>query len=113
MVVKDFFRIGGGNIKTIEFSDQTVQAARIGKTLPIEELGNSDSSVLRASIDNATLIGQAHDEHLIGRWGNEILIGGKGNDRLEGSFGNDTYVFGKGDGQDRIYDSGGQNDSSL
>ena len=111
VVVKDFFRIGGGNIKTIEFSDQTVQAARIGKTLPIEELGNSDSSVLRASIDNATLIGQAHDEHLIGRWGNEILIGGKGNDRLEGSFGNDTYVFGKGDGQDRIYDSGGQNDS--
>ncbi|EMG30257.1 calcium-binding protein, partial [Campylobacter showae] len=35
--------------------------------------------------------------------GNDILDGGAGNDYLEGGAGNDTYVFGKGDGNDTIY----------
>ncbi|MDO5687630.1 MAG: calcium-binding protein [Neisseria sp.] len=47
---------------------------------------------------------------LNGRWGDETLIGGTGNDRLQGGLGSDAYVFAKGDGQDKIYDLGGDND---
>ncbi|MDT3723337.1 hypothetical protein RND78_28035, partial [Pseudomonas oryzihabitans] len=40
---------------------------------------------------------------LSGGNGNDILEGGVGNDYLEGNYGSDTYVFGKGSGQDTIY----------
>jgi Ca2+-binding RTX toxin-like protein len=34
--------------------------------------------------------------------GDDILTGGQGNDFLDGGNGSDTYVFGRGQGQDRI-----------
>ena len=46
------------------------------------------------------LTGGAHDD---------ILIGGPGDDILRGGPGNDTYVFNRGDGQDLIADTAGQN----
>ncbi|MCV6653569.1 calcium-binding protein, partial [Neisseria meningitidis] len=43
------------------------------------------------------------NDHLNGEDGNDTLIGGAGNDYLEGGSGSDTYVFGKGFGQDAVY----------
>ena len=40
---------------------------------------------------------------LYGNDGNDTLIGGAGNDDLNGGSGSDTYVFGKGFGQDTVY----------
>ena len=40
---------------------------------------------------------------LYGNDGNDTLIGGAGDDYLEGGSGSDTYVFGKGFGQDTIF----------
>ena len=40
---------------------------------------------------------------LYGNDGNDTLIGGAGNDFLQGGNGSDTYVFGKGFGQDTIF----------
>ncbi len=61
------------------------------------------------------IVGTTGDDILIGGSGDDTLDGGAGNDTLAGGlfdvyngyyngYGNDTYLFGKGDGQDVIYD---------
>ncbi|HEZ2258059.1 TPA: calcium-binding protein, partial [Neisseria meningitidis] len=52
---------------------------------------------------NDVLNGGEGNDHLNGEDGNDTLIGGAGNDYLEGGSGSDTYVFGKGFGQDTVY----------
>ncbi|UOP06632.1 putative Ig domain-containing protein [Alysiella crassa] len=59
---------------------------------------------------NDDLFGGAGNDILQGFAGNDTLTGGQGNDQLEGGLGNDTYVFQRGDGQDRIIDQGGSKD---
>ena len=58
-----------------------------------------------AEIDN--LIGSIHGDKLYGDSSANTFEGGRGNDVLAGRSGTDTYVFNKGDGTDRITDSGG------
>lgn len=38
------------------------------------------------------------------RWGSDTLDGGVGNDILDGGEGSDLYLFGRGDGQDTVYE---------
>ncbi|MES2243544.1 MAG: calcium-binding protein [Pseudomonadota bacterium] len=57
-----------------------------------------------------TLYGGMGNDDLRGGAGNDRLIGGPGNDALGGDGGNDTYVWGRGDGNDTIYDWGGARD---
>ena len=46
--------------------------------------------------------------------GVDWIVGGPGNDRMAGGYGRDTYVFGRGFGQDTVYDNfGGQYDGSA
>ncbi|MGX1902700.1 calcium-binding protein, partial [Thermolongibacillus altinsuensis] len=66
--------------------------------------GATGNDTLYGGTGNDSLYGEAGDDQLYGGDGDDILIGGVGNDRLQGSYGNDTYVFGRGDGQDVIYD---------
>ncbi|MDR7094704.1 calcium-binding protein [Hydrogenophaga laconesensis] len=42
---------------------------------------------------------------ITGNRGNNVLTGGRGNDTLMGQAGDDTYVFGRGDGQDIVFDA--------
>ncbi|MFN3580964.1 MAG: calcium-binding protein, partial [Pseudomonas sp.] len=74
--------------------------------------GRAGNDILRGGDGNDSLYGEAGDDILHGDAGNDrlygdagddILDGGAGNDRLYGGAGNDTYLFGKGDGQDIIY----------
>ena len=51
-----------------------------------------------------TLYGGAGYDSLYGETGNDTLDGADGNDYLEGGAGNDTYLFGRGFGEDVIYD---------
>jgi Ca2+-binding RTX toxin-like protein len=53
------------------------------------------------------LIGNGGNDTLKGMGGNDHLDGGAGNDYLDGGLGNDVYHFGRGDGQDVIYQSDG------
>jgi Ca2+-binding RTX toxin-like protein len=53
------------------------------------------------------LIGGDGNDVLYGYGGNDILKGGLGNDTIEGGYGADTYLFSKGDGIDRLVNSGG------
>ena len=68
-------------------------------------LGGNDTIV--GGIANDLLYGDDGNDRLYAEAGNDTLVGGTGNDRLEGGEGNDTYVFSKGDGEDRIFDANG------
>ena len=54
------------------------------------------------------LYGEAGNDTLQGGAGDDWLEGGAGNDSLWGGDGSDTYVFGRGDGQDLIYNDSNQ-----
>ncbi|MFD1245101.1 calcium-binding protein [Paralysiella testudinis] len=112
ITVNDFFGSIHSNVETFAFADQTLSSDQL-RQLPMMQYGSDENNYLKAYQDNIALFGFAGDDVLIGRWGNEMLIGGKGNDCLEGSLGDDLYVFAKGDGQDRIYDSGGDDTLRL
>ena len=64
------------------------------------------------------LLGGAGDDQILAGTGDDVLDGGAGNDLLAGDYanvfqgwysgaGNDTYLFGRGDGQDTVYDLDG------
>lgn len=82
------------------------------------EDGGAGDDQLFGDAGNDTLIGSAGTDVLQGGVGNDIFDGGTGNDTMSGDYhntfqgwysglGNDTYQFGRGDGQDLIYDSDG------
>lgn len=52
------------------------------------------------------LNGEGGSDSIYGKSGNDTLIGGAGDDYLSGGDGADTYHFGRGSGNDSIYDEG-------
>jgi Ca2+-binding RTX toxin-like protein len=67
-------------------------------------LGSDAADRLGGGREADLLVGAAGDDTLRGHGGDDILDGGAGNDDLDGAKGNDTYIFGRGDGQDRVRD---------
>ncbi len=63
--------------------------------------GGDGNDTLRGGNGNDTIYGNAGNDVIHGDAGNDTLYGG---DQYSGA-GNDTYVFGRGDGQDTLYDS--------
>jgi len=59
---------------------------------------------LKGSDQGDAINGTNATDRIDGYGGNDTLSGGAGDDMLNGGLGNDTYVFGYGDGVDRIYD---------
>ena len=66
--------------------------------------GGVGDDVLTGGAGNDTLYGDG-DGVYGSASGNDVLDGGAGNDVLRGSFGSDTYLFGRGDGQDTLYNA--------
>ena len=64
--------------------------------------GEDGEDTLRAGDGADKLYGGAGDDALYGDAGDDILDGGAGNDIVQGGLGNDTYLFGRGDGIDRL-----------
>uniref|UniRef100_UPI0026233209 calcium-binding protein n=1 Tax=uncultured Campylobacter sp. TaxID=218934 RepID=UPI0026233209 len=73
--------------------------------------GGEGDDILGGGDGNDTLYGGDGDDKLYGSDGNDTLEGGAGNDRLEGGDYDDTYIFGRGDGSDTIYDRHGGGDT--
>ena len=71
--------------------------------------GSRNNDSLPGDNANNILFGDAGNDELYGRGGNDVLIGGAGNDTLYGNDGADTYVFGKGFGQDTVYNHDSDN----
>ncbi|WP_137895068.1 calcium-binding protein [Ramlibacter sp. 2FC] len=78
--------------------------------------GEAGADSLKGGAGADTLYGGADGDNLQGGDGSDTLDGGTGNDVLIGNYydgywntyngvGNDTYLFGRGDGQDTIYDN--------
>lgn len=57
------------------------------------------------TIDASNIItGTTSADDIHGTYFDDVITSGSGNDTLKGFYGNDTYVFSKGDGNNRIYD---------
>ncbi|MGH8618703.1 MAG: putative Ig domain-containing protein [Burkholderiales bacterium] len=69
----------------------------------IDGLGGNDSIVGQGGDD--TLAGGAGDDTLFGGDGADVLAGGAGNDTLQGERGGDTYLFGRGAGEDVLFEN--------
>ena len=67
--------------------------------------GGAGDDRLDGGLGNDTLQGDAGDDVLLGGAGSDVLHGGSGNDVMQGGIGNDVYVFNRGDGQDTISDT--------
>ncbi len=68
--------------------------------------GGEGSDVIRGGGGADVLTGGRGDDRLEGQPGDDVLIGGVGNDELDAGDGADVYRIARGDGEDRIVDSG-------
>ncbi len=69
--------------------------------------GDGDDSITGNGNDDNIIY---HDGGVFYLDGNDRIEGGPGSDYLQGDYGDDVYVFGLGDGHDRIFDTGGHGD---
>ena len=94
------FRMGEGN----DIVDLTSSLFQLG---PVAIEGGAGDDVLWSSAGDDRLFGGPGDDQLFGGWGSDHLVGNAGNDLLQGWDGDDLYLFGRGDGQDRLAEHGG------
>ncbi len=66
--------------------------------------GGIGDDIIVAADGNDAIYGSDGADQIWSGAGNDTLSGGAGNDSLTGATGNDTYLFGRGSGQDTIYD---------
>ena len=71
--------------------------------VPQIKIGTSAAESISAGTGDDILIGFGGNDYLYGSAGNDILDGGAGNDYLSGDAGSDVYLFGRGSGQDTVY----------
>ncbi|MCU4120722.1 calcium-binding protein, partial [Variovorax sp. N23] len=67
-------------------------------------IGGAQDDLLYGGNGADILRGDAGNDNLQGEAGADTLDGGAGSDSLSGGTGNDTYLFGRGSGQDTVYD---------
>lgn len=92
-----YFSLPADNRIEIRFADgATWDAAAIDRKL------TSADDQLNVKPGTNVLDGGLGNDLLIGSSGDDTLYGDAGNDLLDGGAGSDTYVFGRGDGQDRV-----------
>jgi Ca2+-binding RTX toxin-like protein len=76
-------------------------------------LGGAGQDMLAGGANDDWLDGGTEVDHLFGGAGDDVLIGGAGDDFLWGGTGRDTYIYNKGDGEDRVYDDDALKDASV
>jgi trimeric autotransporter adhesin len=105
----DTYVVGSGDtvVELVNDGLDTVRSA-VSQTLAanVENLTLTGTGGLTGTGNelNNVLTGNAGGNTLDGGGGNDTLSGGLGNDVLKGGTGNDTYLFNRGDGQDKISD---------
>ena len=96
------FLHGGDGIDTIEGGDGNDYIYGDGGNDKL--YGQEGRDLLIGDAGNDELYGGAGNDSLRGASGDDTLEGGAGNDILMGGAGADTFVYGVGDGNDRIVD---------
>ncbi|MEK3701177.1 calcium-binding protein [Paenibacillus sp. FSL R10-2199] len=110
----NYFGATSSVVEALSFSDGTVWDYNYVLNNAITPAVGAAGVTLTGTSGNDVLQGGVGNDKLYGGSGNDVLDGGAGDDKLYGdrlsssspynSNGNDTYVFGKGYGQDTIYD---------
>ena len=101
-------------IERFEFADGTVWTAETVDEKMHNLVGTDAKDDLIAYDDKpVTYYGMGGNDTLRGRQGNDVLVGGTDDDYLIGDAGDDTYVFSRGDGKDRVFDTGGNDTIRL
>jgi len=90
-------------VEGVEFGDGVVLTAQEVTDSTVDIYGTSGDDVLYGSLITDRLHGYGGDDTLYGNAGDDLLDGGPGNDYLQGDVGSDTYLFGRGSGQDTIW----------
>ena len=126
LTVKDYFQYGSAyvsghtRVERIEFMDGTVWTDSdiildaytptdgddtiYGGQGDDDLSGGAGDDTIYAKPGNDILDGGADNDRIYGDEGDDILDGGSGTDWLYGGAGNDTYRFGRGSGEDLIYE---------
>ncbi|MBQ6005783.1 MAG: hypothetical protein IJL14_06015 [Selenomonadaceae bacterium] len=81
---------------------KTITAAAVENDLTI--IGNKLANRITGTAENDYIQGKAGKDTIIAGDGNDTLEGGAGNDSLIGGAGADTFLYTKGDGNDKIAD---------
>ncbi|CAK0778396.1 serralysin [uncultured Gammaproteobacteria bacterium] len=72
------------------------------------KLGGTGNDTLTGASGNDVIFSDAGNDTINAGAGNDILSGGVGTDALNGGLGDDIYLFRRGEGQDILSDTGGQ-----
>ena len=118
IIIKDYLQ-SGNTIENIKFSDgssfvfdTTPKATEDSDNfifgnngITVNLLGGND--IATSGSGNDTIIGGDGKDTISSGAGHDTLTGGIDNDTLFGGAGNDTYIFNRGDGQDLICDTAG------
>ncbi|CAN5567064.1 hypothetical protein BH11PSE7_BH11PSE7_33800 [soil metagenome] len=101
-------------IAQVTFRADTSTTWTAADLLRMAMIGDSGNNAIWGVSDiNNVMSGGAGNDTLTGGRFDDTLDGGTGNDLLQGNLGNDTYLFGAGDGADRIIDIAGTNQLQL
>ncbi|MBW8890647.1 MAG: calcium-binding protein, partial [Burkholderiales bacterium] len=65
--------------------------------------GGDGNDSISGGAGNDQIYGGAGDDSIDGGDGDDLIDGGVGNDTVNAGYGNNTFLFGRGDGQDRLY----------
>ncbi|TQV85062.1 calcium-binding protein [Aliikangiella coralliicola] len=86
------------------FDGTTIDPIALTNTLNQINGDELDNTLHGESSDDA-LNGLGGNDQLFGGYGDDVLDGGTGNDTMTGDVGKDTYLFGRGDGYDKVVDN--------
>ncbi|MEZ5614543.1 MAG: calcium-binding protein [Rhodocyclaceae bacterium] len=106
VVLAEWFERVEGRIGRVEFADGTVWDSAALEALAARRAGSEDNDVLWGTSGDDVMTGAGGDDQLFGGAGSDVLAGGPGYDNLDGGAGDDVYLFGRGDGEEVIFDSG-------
>ncbi|MCR5600011.1 MAG: hypothetical protein K6G33_04635, partial [Ruminococcus sp.] len=126
ITIQDFRYSSSYRNFTLVFEDKTVGVAEAGspfldvrgtdadETIPMffgggTANGYEGDDIINGTGGNDNIYGGAGDDTLNGNGGDDTLDGSIGSDSLNGGAGNNTYIYGKGYGNDVLFDNSGKN----
>src|SRR3989475_799571 len=106
LTVQNYFVDPVYQVEQIAFADGTIWDTNtiLSQTPGLVVTGTDDGDFLQGSPLADVISGLGGDDYINACAGNDTLDGGTGNDTLIGGPGSDTYLFGRGYGQDEIFD---------
>jgi Ca2+-binding RTX toxin-like protein len=104
LTLQNWFSGDSYRVEQVVFADDPATIWDVAALNTLANVPTENADYLSGLSGNDVINGLGGNDTLLGDAGNDTLDGGAGNDSLQGGTGNDTYVFGRGSGQDIVYD---------